>query len=459
VPALAALLLALPFAAQGELRTLSPEEMRADLFLLGDTLASQHAGLHRYTDAAELDELLGRELEEVGEEPRDVLWFYRHVCEVLSAIHCGHTRAQLPQADLVAAAARRGLLPLELHWSGTRAWIVRVLDDGVALRPGAELVSIDGLTPAEIRARAFARLSGDGAIESGKERELAWSFPELYSQLVSEAEGPYRVAVAGLAAPLAVTGLAPAVFDARRAQLPRRPPVHFELGDDGVGVLTVATFADPGGGEPGFLAALESAFRSLREHGAKHLVLDLRGNGGGRDMYGAALVSYLASKPFGYFERIEVTPDYQPGGAFQLEERDGRRLMLSHPGLAVQEPAELHFSGDVQILIDGWTFSTAADVATVAHHLHLATFLGEETGGGYDGNTSGDGMMLALPNSHVSVHVPKWMYTTANLGHAHSGRGVPPDVPLVPSIEDVLAGRDVVLAKALERARARPDAR
>ena len=48
------------------------------------------------------------------------------------------------------------------------------------------------------------------------------------------------------------------------------------------------------------------------------------------------------------------------------------------------------------MLIDGWTFSTAADVATVAHHKHLATFIGEERGGGYDGNTSGSTHRLGL---------------------------------------------------------------
>lgn len=450
---LAALPLCLVLTQAGPPRTLAPEAMRADLFLLGDTLASQHGGLHRYTEADAFDELLGRILEQAEEAPRDVLWFHRRVCQVLGAVHCGHTRARLAESDRHAALARRGLLPLELHWSGTRAWIVRVLEPESALGPGQELLSVDGLPLAEIRARAFALLSGDGTIESGKERELAASFAELYALLVSESEGPYRVEVAGLA-PLTLTGLAPERFEERRTRVAERPVIRFEARpDEDVGLLTVSAFAEPESGQPDFQTQLEAAFRELRERRLGHLILDLRGNGGGRDMFGAALVSYLASEPFGYFERIEVTPEYEARGGIEVVERDGRRLMLSHGGLAVQAPAALHFEGDVAILIDGWTFSTAADVATVAHHLQLATFLGEETGGGYDGNTSGDSMRLVLPNSRITVGVPKWMYTTANLGHAHASRGVPPDVALVPSIEDVLAQRDVVLEKALERVR------
>jgi C-terminal processing protease CtpA/Prc len=124
--------------------------------------------------------------------------------------------------------------------------------------------------------------------------------------------------------------------------------------------------------------------------------------------------------------------------------------MLSHPGLQVQQPAEHRFDGDVYILTNGWTFSTAADVATVAHHNGLATFIGEETGGGYDGNTSGDSSGIGLPSAKFTGRVQKWMYTTANVGHEFPGRGVIPHHHVRPDVQDTLAGRDVELEKAVE---------
>src|SRR5262249_17394019 len=51
---------------------------------------------------------------------------------------------------------------------------------------------------------------------------------------------------------------------------------------------------------------IENTFKTLREKSAKALILDLRGNGGGADMYGAMLVSYLTDKPFRYFDHINV---------------------------------------------------------------------------------------------------------------------------------------------------------
>ncbi len=443
-----------PTVAAQELRTLPPTEMQEDLFRLTEALQSYHAGLLRYATPEEIEEAFGEALL-AAEEPRDVLGFYRVVSECLARVRCGHTRASLGEADRNAALAKRGMLPLDVLLTGERAWVVGVLDEGAALAPGQELLSIDGLTIAEVRKRAFARLSDDGFIESGKERVFEAEFAELYALLCDERASPadeHVLTVAGRSEAVRVKGLAPEVFARRRGARPEPPLVRLELRPaEGAAILAVRAFGDPGGGEPSFPEQLEQAFRTLREKQVAHLILDLRGNGGGVDMYGALLVSYLAEEPFGYFERIEVTPEYT--GQVKIVEQDGRRLMLSHDGLQVQQPAEQRFEGDVAVLIDGFTFSTAADVATVAHHNRLATFLGEETGGGYDGNTSGDSLRLVLLNSHFTVGVPKWMYTTANVGHAHPGRGVPPDFPLRPAIGDVLAGRDVVLELALERIR------
>lgn len=437
-----------------DLRTLSPDEMQADVFQLTEALTRLHGGLTRYATAEEIEEGFGTLALAAEEGPLDVVSFHRRVSELIAKIGCGHSRVLLGAQDRAAALSRRGLLPFTVLLDGERAWIVRVLDPSSGLRPGQELLGVDGIPLAEIRARASACLSGDGFIQSGKERELESSFAELFVLLVGDARtGPYELQLTGQADPVRVAGLAPEAHRSARGPEPEPKLIRLELlPADDAAWLSIARFGNPPASEPDFLAQLEASFRTLREKKVAHLILDLRGNGGGVDMFGATLVSYLASKPFGYFERIEVTPDY--AGNVRIEERDGRRLMLSHEGLQVQQPAELRFEGDVSFLIDGHTFSTAADVASVAHANGLATFLGEETGGGYEGNNSGDSLRLPLENSGITVRVPHWNYTTAGVDPSHHGRGVEPDVPVKPSIDDVLAGRDAVLERALERLRA-----
>jgi C-terminal processing protease CtpA/Prc len=345
------------------------------------------------------------------------------------------------------------VLPIEVHLDGERIHVLRTLAADVPLRPGDEIRAIDGRSTAEIRKRAFALLPGDGFIETGKERELEAGFAELYALLLDESpDGRFDVQTSGAAGPKVVRGISIAEYRGRRRPTEHRAVIESRRFEpDDVALLSVREFGDEPG-QPRFAAELETFFRGLREKPAGHLVLDLRGNGGGRDQYGALLVSYLVSDPFGYFERIEVTAEYDGEGG--VVERDGRRLVTEHSGLRVQQPAEQAFLGKLYVLIDGFTFSTAADVATVLHHLRRGVFLGEETGGGYDGNTSGASESVILPASGVRVNVPLWMYTTANPGHARRGRGVPADHDLCPSIEDAIAGRDVVLERALELARA-----
>lgn len=440
------------------LRRLSPAQMEEDLFQLSEELNTFHAGLLRYATQEELDEAFGEVLFGASEE-RSALEFYRLVAELVARFRCGHTRVRFGALDEAAALARRGLLPIEVLLRGERAWVRRVLVGDERLAAGDELLSIDGLSIAAIRARAFARTSADGFVETSKERQLERELARRYVTLVDElGAGACRLELAGRDAPLELAGLAAdeyaAALEAAGSGARRRSVVALELQpEESLGVLTVSAFGDPGGEEPSFPVLLERAFERLREADVRHLVLDLRGNGGGRDEYGALLVSYLSPEPFGYFERIEVTEAYEGFG--ETRWRDGRRLMLSHDGLSIQQPAPLRFSGETFVLIDGWTFSTAADVATVAHHHGLATFVGEETGGGYDGNTSGVSRTVQLVHSGLAINVPRWMYTTANLGHDHAGRGVPPDHVVPGTIDDALAGRDAQLEHVRARIRAR----
>jgi len=445
-PVLALLpLLASPAAAQ----ELTPALMEEDLFHLSETFRSLHAGLHRYTEEEELDELLGEALYAIGEEPGE-LQYYRILCRVVSGVRCGHTKVRMTRPQLERMLADSALLPFHVHLVGERAWVLSAAAGARRLRAGQEILSIDGHSIPEIRATAFEMLYADGFIETGKQRELEERFARHYALLVEDPRNRRRthlVELAGEEEAVEVEGISLADFEALERPGPERPFMALTHPREDVAHLYLREFGDPRGGEPDFPTQLERHFAALREAKIPNLVLDLRGNGGGSDEYGALLVSYLSPEPFGYFADIRVTEEY--GGPGDVVERDGLRYVTAHPGLQLQQPAEHRFEGRVFLLTDGWTFSTAADVATVAHFHDLVTVVGEETGGGYDGNTSGRSQGEQLPGSGFTVSVPMWMYTTANAGHDRFGRGVPPDHELRPSVEDVLAGRDAELERVL----------
>ncbi|MBO0858584.1 MAG: hypothetical protein J2P21_08985 [Chloracidobacterium sp.] len=103
------------------------------------------------------------------------------------------------------------------------------------------------------------------------------------------------------------------------------------------------------------------------------------------------------------------------------------------------------------VLISGRTFSTAADFCAVAHHLKRATFIGEETGGAYYGNNSGDILILTLPNSKARVGVPLYEYWNAVPGYDGKRRGTRPDLQVETTAANLLRGVDEQLDDYVKR--------
>ncbi len=118
------------------------------------------------------------------------------------------------------------------------------------------------------------------------------------------------------------------------------------------------------------------------------------------------------------------------------------------PSLVEQAPRSNHYAGKLYVLINGASGSMAAVVASFIKEYKTATFIGEESGGTMEGNTSEAYTFLVLPNSKIRVMIPltKKVY---NL-NAIKGRGVLPDYNIAPRIDDLLNAVDTELNFALD---------
>ena len=105
---------------------------------------------------------------------------------------------------------------------------------------------------------------------------------------------------------------------------------------------------------------------------------------------------------------------------------------------------------------DGNSGSSSAEVAALFHHLDLATIIGEEPNGSYQGETAGVIPDLTLPNSKLVIRVPLVAYQNDVMPGVREGRGAEPTFTVSETLEDSLKGVDTVMTftRALIRARA-----
>jgi len=474
------ILLAGFLSTAGASAPLSPAQMQADFDLMRHALEEGHPGLNRYIPKPEMNRAFEAQRAKLT-RPMTRPQFEAVVAQTLATMRCGHTKMNADE-EVETAIKNARTFPLRVLTEGRRlAVVLNETPDNQTLRPGMEIVEINGQKAPDLIDRLWPFISGDGDIETGRLHDIAGRFAQLYWWLVEQRDN-FIVKARDASGNTVVATLA-GVTDAER-RTSRNPvnetmkanigrlmawsPDDFALrffNDSEVAEIRLRHFA----GDT-YRQWIEDTFNTLHEKGTKTLIIDLRGNGGGDDMYGAMLVSCLTDKPFRYFDRIElktVDPSFKahcdwPASA-EARLREGTTPELSggyrvtanlHPGVAEQNPGKHPFLGKVFVLTDGGTFSTAADFCAIVRHLNRATFIGKETGGAYCGNNSGFMPTLTLPNSQVGIRLPMYEYWNAVGASGENRRGTRPDHVIELKTADVLRGVDAQLDCALKLARA-----
>jgi hypothetical protein len=454
---------------------LSSAAAQADFDVLRRALEEAHGGFDRFATRADLDHRLDAHRARLN-RPMSTLVFAGIVAEAIAEIRDGHARLELDSVSN-AALARARVFPLRVQLEGYR--LIVLFNDSPgdsAIQPGMEILQINGRAVGDIVGTLLPKISGDGFIETGRRARLARGFASLFWLYVEQ--GHAYTVVARDTAGLSITTTLPGVLErdrltianpvnaliaenAARLDSPHGNVALQFLDDAGVARLRIRAFDGPQ-----FPAMLDSAFRALRERGTKALILDLRGNGGGVDEYGALLVSYFAEQPFRYFDHIRVTTiapsfatwlprtfDALRAGTVPDSSGGFRVTPTLHPGVGEQRPASHPFLGKLVVLIDGGSFSTTADVTAHLRSRGRATFVGEETAGTYEGNTSGLNAMIVLPNSRLRLKIMMYGYWNAVKPAEKPGYGTIPDHFVARRVGDLLKGIDAALERAITLAR------
>lgn len=170
---------------------------------------------------------------------------------------------------------------------------------------------------------------------------------------------------------------------------------------------------------------------------AKGLVLDVRHNGGGSSNVGYGILKTLIDAP------VEgshwKTRQYRP--AFRAWGRDQTWHEGSHGTI---EPSDgERYRGPVVVLTGAATASAAEDFVVAFQTSARGKVVGERTMG-----STGQPLQIGLPGGGSVRICTKW--DTYPDGREFMGIGCIPDVEIEPTRQDIAAGRDVVLEKAMD---------
>ncbi|HSF52260.1 MAG TPA: S41 family peptidase, partial [Algoriphagus sp.] len=324
----------------------------------------------------------------------------------------------------------------------------------------AEVKSINGETIESIEKKLLSGLTyGDGESLGGKYYQLNRFFAAFYSTEYGVSE-TYSVEIENDGKITKWEGKGVKRDQIETVYKKADEPNTFKMINQSTGVLDINWFFSNEDG-PDFKKFLKKSFETLEEEGVSNLILDLRGNEGGVEKFGIELYKYLALDKFDYYDFVTTKPNqkvdfenytskiFRMANSFS-KEKDGIYLFTMAPS-KTEKPYKNAFKGNLIILIDGQSFSVTTEFASRVKSDRRATFVGEETSGGAEVNSSGFFTILTLPHSKIDLGVPRMGFHMADLDPTmDKNRGILPDVKVIATAEDMLAGRDAVMERALE---------
>jgi len=131
-----------------------------------------------------------------------------------------------------------------------------------------------------------------------------------------------------------------------------------------------------------------------------------------------------------------LSPIIAPLELIRGSKKDGK-LVYRLKAAKEQDPNPLNFKGKIYVLINGNSFSASSVLSTQLQGTKRATFVGEETGGAYNGTVAGMMKVYRLPNTKIEANIGL-LHIDSKYKTEVDGYGVKPDVEILPTYQDRL---------------------
>lgn len=444
----------------------NPDSLKRWTRILMKDLSLKHPGFYRYTSKANFDLSIDSTLLTVNDSLTEIE-IYRKLKPLIAKIRCVHTQLTLSPGYLSYLKQFSNVIPIEIFIdSAKHVFITKFYGRDSLHLVTQELVSINNKPIKAILTELLASIPADGYNETGKIRLLNYRFPLWYRSMIeSPNEFSLTVTSGNNTRSVIVGGVNESVIPSMDSLVfGTRKMIQFFLKEN-VGVLTILTFDNRQIKHHGqrFRKTIRKSFQALRKNNVKNLVIDIRNNTGGTDSNAAFLARYIHQRPYHYWDRIEVTQ------AIAAELKGLARFIYCKPlrkdsiylftkskfshvfdYYQLQYPeTKNNFRGNVFILTNGLCLSSCSDFAGIVSYNTGAAIVGEESGGGYQGNTSGI-MPKAKFETNLILTVPLLKYTNKVDPVKNVGHGTYPDFPVAETLNSWMNHQDIQMEYVLD---------
>ncbi|OCB78661.1 S41 family peptidase [Flavobacterium crassostreae] len=474
-------------------QTLIPApKLQADVAFAYKQLQKLHPNLYLYSSKWTLDHQFDS-LKNTITTPMTPLAFFKKISPVVAAVKQGHLFVQAPRIKYTKkqtkALLQKGIGPLsqfDFEYLDHKLYLLKNNSQDSTILVGSEVISINRTKPNELIDQYSNYYASDGfnttfktrgngarfttffTIENGIQDSLTYVLKYRDSLKTStikrfkketkttqnkKTNTPKKQTNHAQKAKKVRQKKRIQGYDPATAQYMRN--IRFLEKDSSIAVLKIRGFKNKA-----YRRFYKETFEKIKQYQTKNLILDLRDNGGGRLSEISDLYAYLSDTTFVFLEPSEVVSrsqffngSYYNGGSFVLKilktilspayysyllctihKKDNGKSYFATETKKRQANTNA-FRGKVYVLINGLSFSASSILSSNLKGSKRAFFVGQETGGAYNGTVAGVMPTFKLPYSKLKIrtglmHVVPF-YKTSVVGH-----GIYPDHEILPTLQD-----------------------
>jgi len=479
-------------------KPISVKKLQYDINYVQHLLQRKYPNLYGYISKETLEAKFDSVRNKV-DKPMTSKEFFFLLSPVIASVRQGHMTLSPLYKGISKKEQKRlkkaGVGPLsqfEFEWMNNKLYVLKNKSHEKTIKAGTEVVSINAVTPQSIYEKYKSTFTSDGfnttflpkffnkrfsnyvVVELGTNDSLTYEFKQkdsVYSTTIHRFTAEKKAVSIATSTKNSVDKKkkksekrAKAVYGFDEISKEYSKSLRFISTDSTIAVMKIKNFS-----KGIYSIAYDEMFKKIKSKQVKTLIIDLRNNPGGRIADAVKMYSYLTDHDFVMLQKADVTsktslwkwglynqlpkitypfisvvyPFYM-GYSFCKTKKTPQGYTYSLVGSKKNKSNLSHFSGTIYVLINGGSFSASCLLSANLKSNTNTIFVGEETGGGFNGTVAGIMPIVELPNSKLPMRIGLMNVKPTQQSTVY-GRGIFPDKEIVPTIEDKISGKDIEL--------------